>query len=207
MKFNTNSFAVPTLAEASADYADQLKRQHDMRTKLSAAERESAALHAKLDGTAITSADSAKAERVAALLDDPSDSKQLNAGLDRARLRKLDQTIGDLKGVLVELSKRVTAARAAASKIVCERVAPEHQRRVGAVCGKLVELHAAVAEYATFADSLNDNDIVWQNLIPAHPTFLGRPNDRYGAIADYLREAVRDGNFSPKEIPASLRHV
>lgn len=194
-----NTSLVPTLAEASPIYADAVNRQHDMQAKLTTAQNESAALHARLDTKPVTLGESDKAVRVAALLggsDEP--------GLERARLFELDRTIDDFKSALSIATGRVAQARAAASATICKQVEPHHRRLASIICTRLVELHAAVAEYVALADALNGNDVVWQNLIPAHPNFLGRANDKYGPIADYLREAVRHGNFLAKDVPVSL---
>jgi hypothetical protein len=204
VKSKTIPFFVPTLSEALPDFAMRLQRRDDMQAKLSKAQQESAALHARIDARRVTAPDSARAERVAALLGDGIASDGLSGGLDSARLSELDRTIGDMKVALVEMNKRVVAARGAASTKICERVRPEHQRRAGAICAKLVELHAAVADYVELADALNASDVAWQGIMPCHPKFLGRPNDQYGAIAVYLRQAVRDGNFDAKNLPVEL---
>jgi hypothetical protein len=201
MKFKTNPFAVPSLAEASPHYADQVQRRDDMQAKLAKAEQECTTLRARLDTSRVTATDGAKAARVAALIGDG-----IAPDGDHA-LSELDRTIGDLKSALVEMNKRVAAARVVASTAVCERIAPEHQQRAGAICTKLIELDAANADYTALADAINAHDVIWQALIPAHPLFLGRPNDPNGPIADYLRLAVQEGNVSSTQIPMELRHA
>ncbi len=202
MKLTT--FAVPTLDEASPPYADQLARQQDLQNRLALAEQEQTTLRARIGASGVTATDAAKAVRVAELLDDAGGSDQLAVGLDRARLDELDRAIGDMKTALPELHKRVAAARGAASTKICEQVRPEHQRLARAICGKLVELHTAVADYTTLADDLNAHDVAWTTLTPAHPIFFGQPNDKNGPIAAYLRQAVQEGNFEAKNMPLEL---
>jgi hypothetical protein len=204
VKSKTVPFIVPTLSDASPDYATKLKRRDDMQAALSSAERESTELRARLNATGVTSNDGAKALRVAALLDEPSGSAELTVGLDRARLAEVDRNIGDRKAALTLMTQRVRTARAAASAKICSQVASEHRLRVSAICGKLVQLHAAVAAYVTLADEMNANDIVWQGIIPSHPIFFGEPNDKNSPIASYLRLAVAEGNFPANEVPVAL---
>ena len=200
MKFNTNSFAVPSLSKTSPDFAAKLKRRDDMQATLARAERKSTELRARLNARRVTATESARAERVAALLGDGIASD----GLDSARLSELDRATADMKLALVELDKRVRTARAAASATICAQVEPEHRLRVRAICTKLCELNDAMADYVALADDMDAQDVVWLGLVPSHATFVGRPNDKDSAIGVYLAQAVRDGNLEAKNVPVKL---
>lgn len=199
----------PTLAEVSPEYRAAIEKRAALTAEMDQLDNEKRQLALKIDGDggftgeagASVSSLNARQARTASILGENPSAKE-NA---RARYVEIGQRIGDLKSAIEILDNRLIDLRMAASNLVCQRIEADHKRLVADICARMVELHAAADAYYKFADALNADNVAWSRLHAMQPLFLGRPNDRYGKIGSYLREAVTHGFWWPIQIPEKIR--
>ncbi|WP_095496110.1 hypothetical protein [Mesorhizobium temperatum] len=118
-------FAVPSLADASPEYADLLGKQ----AALSARQSELAAETKRLEKDIRTAPRKEYSASVAALLGEAVDTD--NA--PRRRVREIATETADIAAALAVLAARLQAAKGAASTKVRAAVKPEYGRRVQAM--------------------------------------------------------------------------
>lgn len=113
--------------------------------------------------------------------------------------------IKDVGAAIEELGRRIVHARVEASAKIREIVAPEHKRLVREMVVAMVQLHTSFKEYQKFTDTLNAKGIAWSQLHPMMPHFVGEPDSKFSAMADWLREAAAAGFVSVRELPEVCR--
>lgn len=178
-------FRVPSLAEASPEYAtllqkqaDLLSRQSELNTERRAFEKQIAAMPS--DGQRVSS-------RVAELLGDPTDSSPML----RKRSAEIRGELSALEEALEVIRRRLTDAKGPASSAICQTVRPEYGRRVAAVAKALEALALARADYDDLKNQFEAEDVAWSSLIPLSLGFLGDPRD--GQIPRFMREVKEAG--------------
>lgn len=172
-------FRVPSLAEASGEYAAIVDKQSELHARQSTLAAERRELEAKI------AAAPAPAYRpgVAELLGESVET----TSAERARLKEISALDTDIRAALDILKARGDDARGKASMAVCDRVKPEYARRVAAICKALEAVHEARTAYVELIDQLEREDVSWGRLGPMQPNFLGDARD--GHVQRYIREA------------------
>jgi hypothetical protein len=190
-------FIVPTLAEASPNYAELVARK----TSLFDAKQ---VAHAQLvrDEAAYRARPSQMSEKVAVLVGDcaPGESAYPTA----AKIREQQTNLAAIDQAISVIDKRLSAERGRASLMVCDQVRGEHRRLVRDMCARLMDLRESMLAYQILADDLNDKDIAWSPLSPSQLLALGHPLDSQSRLAIYLRDKAKDGFLDAKEIPAKI---
>lgn len=178
-------FRVPSLAEASPEYAALIDKQQELLTRQSALNAERRDITRKIEEAPAP----AMRPGVAALLGETSDS---TTGL-RTRLAEMQRTLSDIDAALEVIRQRLAVARTAASKTICTAARPEYGRRVGAVCEALKAVAIARAAYDDLRGELERQDVSWASLGPVSLGFLGDARD--GHIQRFIREAREAGYY------------
>lgn len=142
-----------------------------------------------------------RGQRVAELLGDPAPADVP----DNSKIPPLNQRLADLRIARVEIDRRISEARLAASRKICEAIKPEYGEVVRRLCMALLAVHEAHLDYRQFAGELNDADLAWSGyLTPMHPQMLGDPRDPQSRLGIYLRDAVEHGLLDDSEVPDEL---
>ncbi|WP_439496841.1 hypothetical protein [Bosea sp. (in: a-proteobacteria)] len=178
-------FRVPSLAEASTEYAGLIAKRAELLAQQSTLTAERRDLEQKIADAPAP----AMRPGVAALLGETSDS---TTGL-RARLAEVQKLGADITAALEIVRQRLAVARGAASKTICAMARPEYGRRVAAICDALQALAAARAAYDDLRFEFDTQDVSWGSLVPMSPNFLGDARD--GHIQRYLSEAKGAGYY------------
>lgn len=178
-----DAFRVPSLAEASPEYAALLTKQQELRDQQARLNAERRDLEQK-----ITEAPAPTMRPgVAALLGETSDS---TTGL-RARLGEVQRTLSDIDAALEVVRQRLAVARTSASKTICQAARPEYGRRVAAICDALKVVAVARAAYDDLRNEFDSQDVSWGSLGPLDLRFLGDARD--GQVDRFIREARSAG--------------
>jgi chromosome segregation ATPase len=184
-KKSVDAFVVPSLSEASPDYAALVQKQADLYALQSKLNGERRDIQKQID--AAGDRGPRVSASVAELLGDEADSLpmlQKQAGDIRNKL-------ADVEAALEIVRRRLTDAKGPASTAVCQIVKPEYGKRVAAVAKALEVLAVARAEYDDLRNQFESEDVAWTSLIPFSLNFLGDPRD--GQIPRFLREAREAG--------------
>lgn len=181
----TDAFVVPSLAEASPEYAALLQKQAELQARQSTLRDQRREVEREIAAQPVTT--TRVSARVAELLGDEPDSAP---NLQR-RLADVRGAERDVEDAIEIVRRRLADARGMASVAVCTAVRPEYARRVKAMVSAVSALQDARADYDALVDELVVNDIAWTSLKPMQPTFCGDRQD--GHLARYLRDAREAG--------------
>jgi len=181
-------FVVPSLADASPEYAALVRRQAELNASYASLLAEKRRLEKEV------AADPAPRIRpgVAALLgDDPVDSRSAKL----SRLADLRQAASDHETALATIQRRIAEATGPASAKVRAAVKPEFARRVAVLCQALAAVDDAREAYEQIRIGLDAEGVEWTALGPVGLGFLGdRVDGRSFQIQRVLREAREDGH-------------
>jgi chromosome segregation ATPase len=187
MKKNTvTEFAVPSLADASPDYAALLDKQSELLAQQTELNREKGEIERQYAALPATAADVAN-ERVAALLGEQPDGRPML----KKQHADIRAAIADVESALEIVRRRIADARDPASREVCAAVRPEYERRLAHMCKLLVEVEAARQSHDELLDDLDREDVSKASLRPVTPFFLG--DRREGRIFSFLKESKEHG--------------
>lgn len=100
-------------------------------------------------------------------------------------------------------TREVDAERTALAKSYTKQCKPKHDQMMQRLTKSMVEMHSAYIELHDMNRSLVDSGIGLHGLCADLPEFLSSPRDKYSEMAEFLREAKREGYI--KEVPAELR--
>jgi len=181
----TDAFVVPSLAEASPEYAALLQKQAELQARQSTLRDQRREVEREIAAQPV--ATMRVSARVAELLGDELDSAP---NLQR-RLAEVRSAEHDVEEAIEIVRRRLADARGLASVAVCTAVRPEYARRVKAMVAAVTALQAAREDYDALVDELVVNDVQWTSLVPMHPTFCGDRQD--GHLTRYLRDAKEAG--------------
>jgi len=181
----TDAFVVPSLADASPDYAALVQKQAELQARQSALRDQRREV--ERDIAAQPPATMRMSARVAELLGDEPDSAP---NLQR-RLAEVRSAEHDVEEAIEIVRRRLADARGLASVAVCTAVKPEYARRVKAMVAAVTALQAAREDYDALVDELVVNDVQWTSLKPMQPTFCGDRHD--GHLSRYLKDAKEAG--------------
>lgn len=184
-KKSADAFVVPSLSDASPDYARQLAKLqelNDQQTELRAEKR-------RVD-EAIRQARSVPGEHisasVAALLGDGEDS---SVAL-RQELAELRRRGADLETAIEIQQRRIIDAKSPASALVVAASRDEYRRRVAAVAKAAADLHEARMSYLDLRWQFEAQDVSWTALGPISIAFLGDHTD--GPLVTLSKEGGRN---------------
>ncbi|MGY4428264.1 hypothetical protein ACVWWO_000741 [Bradyrhizobium sp. F1.13.1] len=186
-KKDTESFRVPTLSEASPEYAGLVEKRQELSDRY----RELSGERSKLSGD-IEAEKAAGGQRlspgVAALLGDSPDKLTLMS----QRMREVATSMDNIEAAQEVIRRRMDEARNGASKVVCDTVHHEYQRRLGAVCAAAKILETAREQHDALLDDIEREDVNLAYLRPVRAHFLG--DRREGKVFYFLKEAREAGH-------------
>jgi len=161
-----DEFHVPSLSEASPEYAGLIAKRQDLSERYSALNAE----HSKLRDE-IEKAKKAGGERlspgVAALLGDAPDSLTMLS----QRQHEVVSEMGNIEAAQEVIRRRLDEARNVASKVVCDTMRQEYRRRLGALCEAARALEAARRAHDELLDDLEREDVHLGHLSPVTVTW------------------------------------
>lgn len=178
-------FRVPSLEEASAEYAALVAQRSGLTQRGADTRAERRDIERKI---AEAPAPIMRAG-VAELLGETSDS---TSGL-RTRLAEVSKLERDIGSALEVIRQRLAVARTGASKAICAAARPEYGRRVAAICDALQAVAVARAAFDDLRDEFERQDVSWASLGPISLGFLGDARD--GHIQRFVREAREAGYY------------
>ncbi|KRE04725.1 hypothetical protein ASE61_07345 [Bosea sp. Root670] len=178
-------FRVPSLAEASPEYAGLIAKRDELLAQQSALSAERSDIEQKIAEAPAP----AMRPGVAALLGETSDS---TTGL-RARLGEVQKLGVDITAALEIIRQRLAVARTSASKAICQTTRAEYGRRVAAIADALKVVGVARAAYDDLRNAFDREDVSWGSLGPLDLRFLG--DAREGQVERFIREARSSGYY------------
>ena len=178
-------FRIPSLAEASPEYAGMLQKQADLYALQSKLNGERRDIQKQIDAAGDTGP--RVPARIAELLGDEADSVPML----RRQAGEIRGKLADVEAALEIVRRRLTDANGPASTAVCQSVKPEYSKRVAAVAKALEALAAARADYEDLRNQFEAEDVRWTSLIPLSLGFLGDPRD--GNVVRTLKEIKEAG--------------
>lgn len=122
--------------------------------------------------------------------------------------RELQETLRDLEAynnALDMLDSQISAEETRASRAICEKLKPEHDKRVKEFGKKLVELYEAHRDYEQFIDEANANLRTIGSLNPIHISALGSTSDPSGSYFWGFREFTDAGHLPTSAVPDTLK--
>ncbi|MEP9379850.1 hypothetical protein ABLE91_24275 [Aquabacter sp. CN5-332] len=123
----------------------------------------------------------------------------------RERLAEMSRQIKVHEAAAEMLAREIEAEINKASAIIRERMQPEVDRRLRAVCLALAKAQEANLELEDLWGRLEDDGVRFVSSMPAVSTyFLGRPRDPEGSANSFLREALKVGLLTDKEMPSGM---
>ncbi|MET4258477.1 chromosome segregation ATPase [Bradyrhizobium sp. S3.12.5] len=182
-----DDFRIPSLAEASPEYAGLLEKRQELSDRY----RDLSGERSKLSGD-IEAEKAAGGQRlspgVAALLGDAPDKLTLMS----QRMREVATSMDNIEAAQEVIRRRMDEARNGASKVVCDTVRHEYRRRLAAVCEVAKALEAAREGHDALLDDIEREDVNLAYLRPVRAHFLGDRRD--GKIGYFLKECAEAGH-------------
>ncbi|MER9900105.1 hypothetical protein [Mesorhizobium sp. M0130] len=178
-------FVMPSLEDSSPAYAALLAKRLELNVSRGDLQTERRKLEKEI------AADTSKAvlrPAIANLLGDDEDSKSHNF----KRISEIHRSVADIDVALEVLRERIAVERGKASRIVCDAVRPEYQKRAAVVAKALETVQAARASYDDLRNQFEAEDISWGSLGPLTLGWLGDPRD--GHIPRFLND-VREAGY------------
>lgn len=175
-------FRVPTLADASPEYAALLQKQSDLYALQSKLNDERRELEKAIDKAGASATGSNVSTRVAELLGEAPDS----APMLRKQAADIRAKLADVEVAIEIVFRRLTEAKGPASVAACQISKPEYGRRVVAVVKALEAVAVARADYDDLRNQFEAEDIAWTSLVPMSLGFLGDRHD------GHLTRAVKE---------------
>jgi chaperonin cofactor prefoldin len=197
---DNTDFAVPSLAEASPEYAALIARKEGLFDQKATTEREIARLGDVLRALPRALQQAKIAELVG---DQVPQGESPRPSIER--LNELKQHVHAIDKAIEVIESRISTERGRASAVICDHVRDEHRRRAREVCLRLLHLREAMLSYSDLAEELNDKDVSWARLSPSQLLTLGHPRDPQSQTAYYLRTMVKAGFLDQNEIPKQIR--
>lgn len=200
-------FRVPSLAEASLDYAALISRKNDLDARRAAAERE---LHdlakGKIPAALVEETTAARRARAAELLGDLADAGSINIRPSQAdvvaRSEALRAEIGAIDAALAVVASKLGPAKAAADRAVCDATRDAYRGAYADLAKALAAAQRAHREAIRIRDELDAEDVHHAAYLPV-PTavgLLGNPFERNVKLDRWLQEAVQSGLLKSEDV-------
>ncbi|SDC02539.1 hypothetical protein SAMN05216337_100154 [Bradyrhizobium brasilense] len=181
-------FRVPGLAESSPEYAALIAKRQELQERYSALNAERSKLRREIEAEKSKGGQRLSSDVAKLLGDDPVDSV---SALSK-QLREVTTEMGNIESAQEVLRRRIDEARNNASKVVCDTVRQEYQRRLGALCNAARALEAARQDLDALLDQLDAEDIRKDYLRVITPHFMGDRRD--GKVGYFLKECAGAGH-------------
>lgn len=189
---------IPTPEEVSPRIGELKKQRADLVAKATPLKSESAILRSRYSqdpGTALQ-------ERVAEVLGrTPPASRPPSIDRLTELLADLDAHNKAIDIIDIEIRNEEIKA----SRLVCEAVAPDHSRLARQFAEKVIELHAAHADYLRFINAVENTGARLTGLGRVSPYHLGSPKDPCGFYKYVLEEFKDNGHIRKNDIPECVR--
>lgn len=125
---------------------------------------------------------------------------------DRDRLAEVTVDLDDAKEALGLVEVDLFAARAEASRLLCDTLQPQSRALIRRMAKAAIEFHAAWRVQDALLDSLNARGVAVGSLKAERPTWAGRHSQvRSGDLSIWLRDLAKAGHISKEEIPEGHR--
>lgn len=184
-KKDTAEYRIPSLAEASPEFAALVQKRADLHALQSKLNGELRDVQKQID--AAGDKGPRVSPRIAELLGDEADSAPM-LGKQATDIRA---KLADVEIAIEIVGRRLSDAKTPASQAVCQIAKPEYARRVAAVAKALDVLASARADYDDLRNQFEAEDVAWTSLTPLSLGFLGDSRD--GQIPRFVREAREAG--------------
>lgn len=179
-------FVMPSLEDSSPAYAALLEKRLELNVSRDALQAE----RRKLEKEIAIDTSTALRPAIANLLGDDEDSKSYNF----KRIAEIHRAVADIDVALEVLRERIAVERGKASRIVCDAVRPEYQKRAAVVAKALETVQAARADYEDLRNQFEAEDVAWTSLGPLTLGWLGDPRD--GHIPRFLKDVREAGYYA-----------
>jgi hypothetical protein len=195
---------VPSLVEASEEYADLTRKFEDLGRDYQAAVEDERRIAGELARA------SQPKDQTGAMLADILNGKlprsRRNADELRAEHVAARERIEDLDRAKRLLSQYMVERRSEVSVEICRSLEQQYKARVRAVATALLQAHEAQIALDSLASELTARDVAWVGALePMAPVMLGHPQDNGGPLAHWLRRAENAGYIAADEVPVELR--
>ncbi|MCK1714269.1 MULTISPECIES: hypothetical protein [unclassified Bradyrhizobium] len=138
LKKDTEPFRIPSLADASPEHATLLAKQEDLNDRYRKLNAERSKLRGEIEAEKAAGGQRLSPD-VARLLGDAPDSLTMLT----QRQREVAGEMATIEAGQEVILRRLNESRNVASKVVCDTMRQEYQRRLGAVCDAARALEAA----------------------------------------------------------------
>jgi hypothetical protein len=121
---------------------------------------------------------------------------------------RLDQLLQDLQAVnsaISVLDHELYTQRNIGSRLVCDSLKPEVDKRAKVYAQALIAFQAASFEYNRFIDEIENSGIDVASLNRIHLSHIGSPRDPSGSFHYSLMEFVDSKVISREEMPKEIR--
>ncbi|QCL92898.1 hypothetical protein [Agrobacterium tumefaciens] len=181
----SDTFTVPSLAEADAVYGDLERKRAELISQQSTLRVELRAIEKELGAEKAASYSAS----VAALLGegDGSDLTQQK----RARAIDVKKLLADLDAAISIIDRRMADQQPKANTAAVEACRAEYGKHVKRMVESFRALQLARENYENFREDMEREDLRWTRLGPMSPTFLGDYRD--GHVQRFIREAKELG--------------
>lgn len=183
----TDDFRIPSLAEASPEFAALVAKQTELHSRYSKLRAERTKLSGEIEAERASGGQRLSPE-VAALLGDAPDSLTMLT----QRQREIATEMATIEAGQEVLLRRLDEARNVASKLVCSTMLPEYRRRLGAVCDAAKAMEAAREQHDALLDDIERQDVRLDYLRPVRAFFLGDRRD--GRVFYFMKEVREAGH-------------
>ena len=183
------------LAHAEEQYNSFTTQQREVEDEISLLQKESAEGQrpSRLDEDAQRLVDGEEAA--------PFDLEALTSR--RGALQQRRMTLGRAVALV---KRRVKGEEVNASRIVCQKLVPEHRAIVGGVAKALVQVGRALEVERAFRENLNDSGVRFSGYLRPMPVpGLGLVTDSSGRLAAWFKDGYESGLIDVFDIPADWR--
>jgi hypothetical protein len=187
------TFKVPSLVEVSPEYREMLTLERELSQECDNAR----AQYGELFEAQMTGQDPAKQSRVDALARGESVTYPES---QQEQIEQVRMKVADLEDVQHAMKGRISDARRLVSRIIVDRVTPEHNRLLKTACKHLADAIPAIKEYYDLRQAMVDGEIGVGPLFDLMPDFIGNPRNEDSDCAHFMRAAAKAGYCKiPKE--------
>lgn len=187
--------SAPTLASVSPEYTELLQKRVTLRGEQTAVnDKISTVMAARLSSPQ----SAAREERIASIMGD--EKRQQPLVKDALEFAALTQRADDIRRALEILEDRIGGARGRASRLACEKLAPDYDRTNKAIAETLAAFYEAVKANKAMRDAIDAEDIS-----RAYLNQYGIPEKVSGHLGRLLQEAAAEGIISKSSLPKELQ--
>jgi hypothetical protein len=120
------------------------------------------------------------------------------------RMAEITTRVSDIDAAIEVLQRDIETERNRAATIIRDRTRPVYGKAVGDLCRAIVGLHEANVAYHAVKDALADQCGGLGTLGNYESHAIGGPRDPQSPIARLVKDAVAEGFFPSRDIPAEF---